>query len=145
ALRGEEFVSQGIVDDADDYAALVFERDGDAEGRVAVRVVRRAVERVNYPLVLALLTLDCDYVARLLAQYRVARVVASDALDDEALGGEVCLRDEVYVALVRDLNRAPELLCEHAPGVARGLDGEVKHRKGVDSRQHKDSCFPTDY
>ena len=75
----------------------------------------------------------------------MARVVAPYALDDEALGGEVCLRDEVYVALVRDLNRAPELLCEHAARVARGLDGEVKHRKRVDSRQHKDSCFTTVY
>src|SRR5205085_654366 len=107
-------------DDADDHAALVFERDGDAKDGVAVRVVGRAVERVDDPLVLARRAAGRRHVARLLGEDGVARVVAAHALDDELLRGEVGLCDEVYVALARYLNRAPELLREHAARVARG-------------------------
>src|SRR5439155_3922136 len=48
-LRSEQFIAHWIVDHTDFHAPFVLESDGDTETRIAVGIVRSAVERINNP------------------------------------------------------------------------------------------------
>ncbi len=97
AARAEDLLAQRIVDDA--VLDLARARDGDRHGehRKAVHVVRRAVERIDDPLILVVAAR-----AALLGEDRVLGIVVADDLDDRFLGRAIDLSDELVAALLLD-------------------------------------------
>ena len=100
AARREDLLAQRVVDDAVLELALARDADRHRELREAVQVVRRAVERIDDPLVLVVAAR-----AAFLGEDRVLGVVVADDLDDRGLGGLVDLRDELVAAFLDDLER----------------------------------------
>ena len=100
-----------------------------------MRVVRRPVERIDDPLIIARRPFT-RHIARLFRKDRMAWVIAADALNDETLRRKVSLRDEINVALMLHAQRrAPEAFRENAPGIAGGLNSEIEHGKAEGRKQ----------
>ena len=99
-------------------------RDRDGELREAVQVVRRAVERIDDPLVLVVAGR-----AAFFGEDRVIGVVILDDLDDRGFGGLVDLRDEFVAAFLDDLERLELVhLANHdLAGAARRANCNVDH------------------
>ena len=99
AVRGgKELLTQGIVDDGVLELALVLAGDGDAEDRVSMHEVRRAIERIDDPerIVLA----AC---AAFLGENGMIGIRLVDDGDDLPFGGVIDFSDEVIAALRGDL------------------------------------------
>jgi len=75
-------------------------------------------------------------VAGLLCQDRVARIVRTDRVDNQALGGEVDLRHHVARALVADALDALIARDEQGTGTARHLLSE-RELLGQGGRSHR--------
>src|SRR5207248_11753645 len=96
----ELFILQRIEDDAGALLAIALERDGDAEVRQAVEKVRRAVELVDDPAMLAILAGNR---AALFHKETVARPGAGQFLAQRSLGLVVGIGNEIARSLERDL------------------------------------------
>ena len=110
-------------------AAAVLDRDRYCEGREAVQEIRRAVERIDDPHVLAVAG-----AAALLGEERVIGMAAANGRDDLGLGLAVDVGDEVVAALGIDLERIEtrEAAHDEIAGAARGAHADVEkwlHRR----------------
>ena len=122
ARRREHFPRHGIVNDAHDHLARLFEANGNGKARVAMREIRRAVERVHKP---------AEWRVRLLAAAflghdRVFWEVRPQARDNRLLGFLVRLRHQVHYALIADLSGTVELGQQDRPRLLGGFDGEFE-------------------
>src|SRR5581483_2438205 len=93
----EDLLADRIVDDAVLEPSFVLAGNRDRESRKPVQEVRRAIERIDDPQRVAFAS-----AAALLRQKSVARIMATDELDDLLLGGTVDLAHEVITALGGD-------------------------------------------
>ncbi len=91
-----------------------------------MRVVCRAVERIDDPLPLAALPAHHDRFARFLGEYSVLRIVRTYPLDDQIFRGDVGFGNEIDVALVGDL-RGTKTLNQQIARLARDVSSEIKH------------------
>src|SRR5690606_8709918 len=105
---------------------FTLKRYSHTKDRVGVGVVRGAVERVDYPLPIAL-ALDDNRVARLFRQNAVPRIVRTDPLGDQSLGGKICLGHQVNVTLLGNGSNSAELFEQNAPGIAGSLHCKIEH------------------
>jgi len=141
APGAEELVQLRRVDDAGEESVAVLQSDRHAVHRVAVDVVRRAVERVHDPAVGGRSRLD----APLLPEDPVVGPGGADPLDHAPFDREVELRHEVAPALVADLLPAdgPETRMEPRPGLTREVEGEVEESvHGSPSRAPRPPAAP---
>jgi hypothetical protein len=122
--RRKDLLPQRIVDDA--VLELAFARDADRDRKLrkTVQVVRRAVERVDDPLIFVLAR-----GAALLGEDCMIGVVVADDLDDRGLRHLVDLRDELVAALLDDLQRFELVhLANHdLAGAPRRTNCDVDH------------------
>ena len=130
ARRGEQLAAKGLEDGACGQPLGVAHGDGRARERDAVRVVRRAVERVDEPRARAVGLAGEAF----LAQDGVVGKRGRDDVDDLVLRGDVSPRDDRRAfALQLDLRRPSEALHQHGPAGPRGRDGDLEQR--VDGRR----------
>src|SRR6185436_4163282 len=102
SFRGKHLITHRIVNDPDFQHARVFQRDRNTEAGITVRVIRRAVERIDNPFPLTAFA-NQNRLARLFCQYSVLRIVRTDSFDDELFRSEIGFSDEIDVAFGADL------------------------------------------
>src|ERR1700733_2335521 len=115
-LRGKQLVSRGIVNGCGDALAFVveplvvqsnvFQSNRHAENRKSVREVRRAVERINIPAILAALVAE----SLLFAQNVVGWPLLPDAFPDQDFSRAVSRRYQIGFAFVFDLQVLVEVI-----------------------------------
>ena len=121
---GEQLFMQGIVNNPALQLPAVSQSDRHGKLRETVQVVRRAVQRIDDPLVFV--ALEC---AAFLGEDRVVRLGLADRRDDGCLGGAVHFTDEVVAALFghAECLGAVEGTQQDAAGVACCTDGDIGH------------------
>ena len=121
--RRERLPAGRVVDDADGRAPIHDEPDRHAEERDAVRVVHRAVQRIDDPEPAPTgrwgLAGDRPMLPALLGQDRVAWVARTDGVDDQLLRQVVGLGHDVAGALVMDPLEALVAVHQHLAGAGR--------------------------
>ena len=124
ALRGEQLVAGGVVDQAGDELAVALERDGDREQRDAVEKIGGAVERIDDEAMGAVGAFD---LAALLHEEAVAGPRMGELLMQDLLGAGVGGADEIGRTLERDLELLDlaEIAREAPSGFAGGADHDV--------------------
>ena len=121
AVRDEAFFLQRVEHHAELHAAAALVCDRHAELRKAVREVGGAVERIDYPSMVALMRAGAAF----LGEYRVSRESAMDNLDDRGLGFLVGLGHQVdRVGFAVD-GYAAEALEMDSAGGARGAHRDL--------------------
>ena len=131
-LGREELLAQRVVDRRHDRRAVDLEGQRRAEDRQAVRVVDRAVERVEHPAV-PRTRRRAGPVGQLFRKDRVGRKPLLDHAPEPALDFEVDLRHQVDDAFLADPHVGPEVRALHRPGVQDGLGGGG-HEQRIDRR-----------
>src|SRR5713226_5485573 len=117
ARGGEQFIVKRVEDDSCDYRVPLRETYRDAKTWIAVRKVRRAVERIDVP---AEFRIRGALVPRsLFRSDRMFGKILGQALDNGRFRTLVCLRHQVHVALVRNLRRVVKLLAQDLAGLSR--------------------------
>ncbi len=140
ARGGEEFFVKGVEDDRSKKRVALGEGDRDAEARVAVGEIGRAVERIHVP---AKLRSRSAFVTRsLFGRNGVLRKIFGEPGNDGLLGALVGLRDQVdFTALVADVHRPGKFLDQDLPGFLGDFDGGFEigsgHGKGVPCKRSK--------
>src|SRR6185369_6185793 len=104
----------------------MLQRNRDTKTRIAMRVVRGAIQRIDDPLPLTLFAAHQGRLARFLRQNPVLWIIRTDSLDDQVFSSDIGFGDEVDVAFICDL-RGPETLDQQVSCVTSNLSGEVKH------------------
>src|ERR1035437_41597 len=117
-LGRKQFVTRRIVDHSGEAASLLarqtilrrpaFQRHRYTEHRISVRKIRRAVERIDVPSVVAALIVQ----PLLFAEHVMQRKLLADALADERLGSAVGGSYQIGVTLVLNLQSLVEILQE---------------------------------
>src|SRR5437016_8344403 len=97
-----------------------------AEARIAVRIVGRAVERIDDPAPISLRSVIGRLSgARFFSENTVTRIVSLNPIDDEALGSKIRFSHQIDFALVSDFNLAAEPFSQQAACLAGSLDSKV--------------------
>src|SRR6186997_3056671 len=98
----------------------MFQRNRDTKTRIAMRVVRGAIQRIDDPLPLALFAANQGRLARFLSQNPVLWIIRTDPLDDQVFSSNIGFRYEGDVAFICDL-RGPETLDQQVPCITSNL------------------------
>ena len=115
ALRGEHLVACRIVENADlKLLILAHQRDRNAEHRIAMGKVGRAIEGIDIPAVVGVGTAASAF----FADNAVFRPAGAQALDDQLLRSAVGLGHQINVAFVLDSDVAGEVAHEKRAGLA---------------------------
>ena len=102
-LGPEQFVGDRLVDDAGDDLAVALERQRDREVRHAVQEIRRAIERIGDPAIMAVAPIGALHLAAFLAEETVFGARAFELLAKRALGHDVGAAHEIAGAFFRNL------------------------------------------
>src|SRR5580692_6773718 len=147
-LRGKQFIARGIVNHRCDafpfpflslmfqslmFQSMVFQSNRHAKHRKSVREVRRSIERIDIPAILAALVAE----SLLFAQNIVRRPLLPDPFADQHLGSAVSRRHQVSIALVFDLQMLMEVL--HQQSTRFASDRRHGRKKAVGSVRR---CHP---
>ena len=116
-FRGEQFVARGIVENARDALTLMLQRHRDAEHGKAVREIRRPVQRIDIPAIVA----AAIGARAFFAEEIVSGPALANALHDQLFGRAISLGDQVDIALVFETDAAPKAVHEQRAGFARNL------------------------
>ena len=121
-LRSPEFFAHRIVNYTDDDFALETQRNRNAKMRNAVEIIHGAVERIDHPLILALLIANDSF----FAIKRVSRKVFRSEWSINS-----CVRTSISSLMSCasadvDTKRLMKMLPEQIAGGARGFDRRVE-------------------
>ena len=124
ARGGEQLLTHRVVHDGVLHAAAPLHADRYRELRIAVQEIRGAVERVDDPEELAVVTA----LAAFLAEEVVLRIAAVDGVDDFPLRLRIDLAHEVVLALGAHFEAVHPVQAadDGFPGAAGGLNGDVQ-------------------
>src|SRR4029077_13139607 len=104
ARGGKQLIVKRVENHPHDYRVPLRQTYRDAKTWIAVRKVRRAVQRIDMP---AEFRIRGALVPRsLFGGYRVLGEILAQALDNGRFRALVCLRYQIDVAFVRNLRRA---------------------------------------
>ena len=127
-LHRPQFVAHRIVNHADNNFALATQRDRNAKMRDAVKIIHRAIERIDHPLIIARLVADNSFFAvkRVLGKFLQAaiRVISSCARTSIS-----SLMSCASAALTRQ--RLMKMCAQQIAGGARRFD------RGVEIMRHR--------
>src|SRR5688572_4329482 len=127
AFGGKHFIAQRIVDDAQFQSSVAFKAHRNTKTRITVRVVCRAVERIDDPAPIALRALSGRRIsAGFFRENRMAGVVGLNAIDDQAFRRQIRFSNQIEFALVADAQASSEPFGQHAARFTRGLNGKVE-------------------
>ena len=121
-LRGPEFLAHRIVNYPDDDFALEAQRNRNAKMRNAVKIIHRAVERIDDPLMIAFLIAHNSFLAikRMLGKFFQER------FGDQFLSAHIDFEFDVVRLERIDAERLLKLVPEQFAGGARGFDRRVE-------------------
>src|SRR5580693_4967180 len=116
---GEQLVIERIVDHASEKSAALCKRDRYRKTRIAVRKIGRPVQRIHMPAKFRAAFMAGSF-------FRgdgVLRKILGQPSDNGLLGALIRLRDQINVALVRNLRRVIEFFAQNFPCFLGGFYG----------------------